>query len=186
MPVDDICLEAMEKMEKTVELLQHNLRMIRTGRASPALVDNIKVEYYGTSTPLRQIANIATPEAELILIRPYDPSAIKDIEKALQTSELGITPQNDGKIIRLVIPPLSEERRRQLAGQVRDMGEEAKIAVRNVRRDANKDLEKEQKAKDISEDEAYNGKDEVQKATKDAEGNVDRIVKEKTDEITTF
>jgi len=186
MPADDICLEAMERMEKSVELLQSNLRMVRTGRASSALVENIKVEYYGASTPLRQIANIATPEAELILIRPYDPTAIKDICKAIQASELGITPQNDGKIVRLVVPSLSEERRGQLAGQVREMGEEAKIAVRNVRRDANKDLEREQKEKVISEDEAYNGKEEIQKAIKESEAKIEAIVKAKAEEITNF
>jgi ribosome recycling factor len=186
MPVEDICLEAMERMEKAVEALQQTMRTLRTGRATPALVDHIRVDYYGSQTPLRQIANIATPEAELILIRPYDPSVVKDICKAIQASEVGIMPQTDGKIIRMVVPPLSEERRRKLATQVRELGEEAKIAIRNVRRDANKHIDSEEKEKLASEDEAANAKEEVQKATKDCEGKVDDLVKAKTAEIMTF
>lgn len=186
MPVDDICLDAIERMEKSVETLQHSLRTVRTGRANPALVDGIKVDYYGAATPLKQIANIAAPEPELIMIRPYDPNAVKDIEKAIQTSDLGITPQNDGKIIRLVIPALSEERRNQLAAQVRDMGEETKIAIRNIRRDANKELDREQKEKIISEDEAFTGKEEIQESTKDSEKRIEDVVKEKSEEILSF
>ena len=121
MPVDDICLDALDRMEKTVEQLRQHLRTVRTGRASAALVDGLKVNYYGSPTPLRQIANIVSPDPQMILIRPYDPSAVKEIEKAIQSSDLGITPQNDGKIIRLVVPPLSGERRRQLAAQVKDL-----------------------------------------------------------------
>ena len=186
MPAEDICLEAIERMEKSVETLQQRFRGVRTGRASAALVDSIRVDYYGSPTPLSQIANIATPDPQLIVIRPFDPSSLKAIEKAIQSSELGITPQSDGKFIRLAVPALSEERRRQLAGQVRDMGEEAKIAIRNIRRDANKDIDREEKEKLISEDEAYEAKDEVQKATKDSESEVDGIVKKKTEEIMSF
>ena len=186
MPVEDICFDAMERMEKSVETLRHNLQTVRTGRASPALVENVKVDYYGAATPLKQIANIAAPEPELIMIRPYDPNAIKDIERAIQTSDVGITPQNDGKIIRLVVPALSEERRKQLASQVREMGEETKIAIRNIRRDANKELDREQKDKTISEDEAYSGKEEIQEATKDSESKIDNIVKDKSEEILSF
>ena len=186
MPAEDICLEAIERMEKSVEALQHRFRGVRTGRASAALVDSVRVDYYGSSTPLGQIANISTPDPQLIVIRPFDPSSLKDIEKAILASELGITPQNDGKFIRLAVPSLSEERRRQLAGQVRDMGEEAKIAIRNIRRDANKEIDREQKEKLISEDEAYDAKEEIQKATKDSETEVDNTVKKKTEEIMSF
>lgn len=184
MPVDDICLEAMERMEKSVETLRQRLRTVRTGRASAGLVDGMRIEYYGALTPLGQIANVATPDPQLIVIRPYDPSVLKEIEKAIQASDLGITPQNDGKFIRLAVPALSEERRRQLASRVRDLGEEAKVAVRNVRRDANKEIDREQKDKKIGEDEAHSGKDEVQKATKEAESQIDEIVEKKTEEIT--
>ena len=184
MPVDDICLEAMERMEKSVETLRQRLRTVRTGRASAGLVDGMRIEYYGALTPLGQIANVATPDPQLIVIRPYDPSVLKEIEKAIQASDLGITPQNDGKFIRLAVPALSEERRRQLASRVRDLGEETKVAVRNVRRDANKEIDREQKDKKIGEDEAHSGKDEVQKATKEAESQIDEIVEKKTEEIT--
>ena len=186
MPADDICLEAMDRMEKSVEALEHKLRTVRTGRASAALVDGIRVDYYGSPTPLRQIANIATPEAQLIVIRPFDPSSAKAIEKAILASEIGITPQNDGKFIRLNVPPLSEERRKRLAAQVRDIGEEAKVAVRNIRRDANKEMDREEKEKTIGEDEAFRGKEEVQKATKDAETRIDGIVERKSEEILRF
>lgn len=186
MPADDICLEAMDRMEKSVEALEHKLRTVRTGRASPALVEGVRVDYYGASTPLKQIANIATPEPQLIVIRPFDPTSAKAIEKAILASEIGITPQNDGKFIRLNVPPLSEERRKRLAAQVRDMGEEAKVAVRNIRRDANKDLDREENDKVVSEDEAYRGKDDVQKATKDAETRIDEIVEKKSQEILTL
>jgi len=186
MSVDDICLEAMDRMEKAVEAVQSRLRTVRTGRASPALVDGIRVDYYGASTPLKQIANVATPDPQLIVIRPFDPSALKEIERAILASDLGITPQNDGKFIRLAVPPLSEERRRQLATQVKDMGEEAKISIRNVRRDANKEIDVLEKDKEISEDEAYAGKEEIQKSTKDSETKVDEVVSKKTQEIMTF
>ena len=168
MSVEDVYLEAGEKMEKAVEVLVHQLRTIRTGRASPALVDSIRVECYGTQSPLSQIANIATPDPQLIVIRPFDPSIVKDVEKAILQSAVGITPSCDRNLVRLAIPPLSEERRRQLASQVKNMGEQSKVAVRNVRRDANRDIDKLKSDSAISEDEAYKGKDDIQELIKES------------------
>jgi len=183
MPADEICLEAEEKMEQAVHFLQGQFRSVRTGRASSGLVDHIKVEYYGASTPLNQMANIATPDPQLIVIRPYDPTALKEIEKALQQSELGINPASDGKLIRLAVPPLSEERRKQIATQIKELSEQSKIAIRNARRDANKAIDKEEKDSLISEDEAHDAKEEVQKLTKEYEGKIDNLVSKKTEEI---
>jgi len=186
MPADDILLDAEERMEKAVDSLGHSLRTVRTGRASPALLDHIRVDYYGSPTPLRQLANIGAPEPQLIVIRPFDPGCIKDIERAVQQSDIGITPQNDGKFIRLVIPPLSEERRKQLASQVREMGEETKVAIRNIRRDANKTADQEKRDGVLAEDEAFRTRDEIQSLTRDYEGKVDEVVKAKSDEVMTF
>ncbi|MEW6357252.1 MAG: ribosome recycling factor [Planctomycetota bacterium] len=183
MPADEICLEAEEKMEEAVEFLHHQFRTVRTGRASTGLVEHIKVDYYGAPTPLNQIASIGTPEPQLIVIRPFDPNALKEIEKAIQQSELGINPTNDGKLIRLAIPPLSEDRRKHIAAQIKEMSEQTKIAIRNARRDANKKLDKEEKDSVISEDEAYRGKDEVQGLTDQYEEKVDALVEKKTAEI---
>ena len=186
MPAEDVYLEASEKMDKAVGALEHQLRTIRTGRASPALVDQIRIEYYGTQTPLKQIANIATPDPQLIVIRPFDPSVTKTIEKALLQSEIGITPNSDGKLIRLAMPPLSEERRKQLANQVRSMGEQARIAIRNIRREANREIEKQQHASELAEDDAYKAKDEIQELTNDSEKKVADIIRRKSDEIMNF
>ncbi|NOZ22790.1 MAG: ribosome recycling factor [Planctomycetes bacterium] len=183
MPADEICLEAEEKMEEAVEFLRTQFRTVRTGRASIGLVDHIKVDYYGAPTPLNQLANIATPEPQLIVIRPFDPNALKDIEKALQQSDLGINPTNDGKLIRLAVPPLSEDRRKHIAAQIKEIAEQTKIAIRNARRDANKHLDKEEKDSVISEDGAFSGKDDIQKLTKQYEEKVDELVEKKTAEI---
>ena len=183
MPADEICLEAEEKMEEAVDFLHNQFRTVRTGRASTGLVEHIKVDYYGAPTPLNQLANIATPEAQLIVIRPFDPNALKDIENALQQSDLGINPMSDGKLIRLAVPPLSEDRRKQIATQIKDIAEQTKIAIRNARRDANKHLDKEKKDSAISEDEAYDGKDEVQKLTNQYEQKTDELVEKKIAEI---
>lgn len=183
MPVDDVLMEAEDRMEKAVGHLVEEYRGVRTGRASSGLVEHIKVDYYGSPTPLKQLANIGTPEPQLIVIKPYDPSSLKDIEKALLASDLGVTPQGDGKVIRLQIPPLSEERRRQLTHHAKEMAEEAKISIRNARRDANKVLEQEKKAGTIPEDEMYRGKDEVQEATGTFEKKVEEHLKKKSDEI---
>jgi len=186
MALDDICLEAEEKMDKAVNVLREGLRAIRTGRATTALVDRIKVDYYGTPTPLLQIAHVSAPEPQMIVIRSYDPGALKEIERAIQQSSLGINPVNDGKFIRIVIPPLSEERRKQLASQVRKMGEESKIAIRNVRRDANRHIDRAQKESEISEDDAYRGKEDVQETTHEYEGKVGELVDAKATEIMEF
>src|SRR5690606_28694323 len=145
MPVDDVLLECEEQMEKAVEHLRHELRGIRTGRASPALVEHLQVEYYGAPTALKSIAAISVPEATQLLIKPFSPQDVKAIEKAINDSKLGLTPHSDGKQIRLMLPPLSQERRQQLANQAKQHAEQAKVSVRNARRDANKTLESEQK-----------------------------------------
>ena len=186
MSADDVYLEAADKMEKAVSALEHQLRPIRTGRASAALVDHVRVDYYGAQTPLGQIANIATPDPQLIVIRPFDPTALKAIEKAILQSELGVTPNSDGKLIRLAIPPLSEERRRQLASQVKQMGEQAKVAIRNVRRDAKRDIEKLEEDGQISEDQSFKAVEDLQELTKESEGKTDEVVKRKSEEIMKF
>ena len=156
--------EYSEKMQKSFDFLKEDLASIRAGRANPHVLDKIKVDYYGTPTPLNQVGNISVPEARIIQIAPWDKALIKDIEKALMTSELGITPSNDGAIIRLVFPELTEERRKQLAKDIRKKGEDAKVAVRNVRRDGNDALKK-LKGSDVSEDEINDLNEELQKLT---------------------
>ena len=150
MAMDDILLDAEEKMEHAVDYLHKELRGIRTGRASAGLVDHIKVDYFGSPTDLRQLATIATPDATLIVIKPFDPGSIKDIEKAIFASDLGITPSVDGKVIRLSVPPLSGERRTQIAAQIKKMAEQTRVAIRNARREANKEIDKEQKDSELT------------------------------------
>ncbi|HID86131.1 MAG TPA: ribosome recycling factor [Anaerolineae bacterium] len=157
--IDDVLKEAEARMEKAVEALRHDLATIRTGRASPALVEWLKVEYYGTLTPLHQLAAISVPEPRLLVIRPWDPNVLPFIEKAILKSDLGLTPANDGKIIRLAIPPLTEERRRELVRLTHKRVEEARIAIRNCRRDALEDLRDLEKEKLISEDDFYRARD---------------------------
>jgi ribosome recycling factor len=183
MPMDEILLNCEEKMESAVAYLREEFRGMRTGRASAGLVDHIKVDYYGSPTDLRQLANIAVPEPTMIMLKPFDPSTIKDIEKAILAANIGLTPMVDGKIIRLSIPSLSTERREQLAAQTRKISEATRIAIRNGRRDANKVIDKEQKDSILTEDDAKKGKDDVQKLTKKYEGNVTAILDAKTVEI---
>ena len=185
MPADDILLECEEHMEKAVEHLRHELRGIRTGRASPALVENIKVDYYGSPTDLRSIAAISVPEATQILIKPFSPQDLKSIEKAINDSKIGLTPHSDGKQLRLMLPPLSQERRLQLAGQCKALAEDAKIRIRNARRDANKLADTEQKAGDMTEDEANGAKEQIQELTKNYEKKVDDLIEHKKSEIMT-
>jgi ribosome recycling factor len=166
-----------------VEYFRKELRGIRTGRASVGLVDHIKVDYYGSPTDLRQLASISTPEATLILIKPFDPGSLRDVERAIQASSLGITPSTDGKVIRLAIPPLSGERRQQLTAQVRKMAEAVRVTVRNARRDGNKELDRQQKASEITEDQADKGKEETQKLTDTYEAKVNDILGAKIKEI---
>jgi len=183
MPSHPICNDAEQKMQKAMEVMTNEFRGIRTGRASPALVDNIKVEYYGSPTPLKQIANISVPEPRMIIIKPYDQSSLGAIEKAIMTSDAGVNPNNDGKLIRLNLPPLSEERRKQLSKVARDTAEKTKVAVRNIRRDGIKLVEDEEKKKTITEDAKFKLKDELQKLTEKYEKQIDENVSKKTAEI---
>ena len=186
MDYDEIYLDAEERMDKAVQHLREVLRGIRTGRATPGLVDTMKVDYYGSPTPLKQIANIAIPEPRMIMIKPFDPGSLKDIEKAIASSDLGINPASDGKIIRLQIPPLSEERRKQLASLVKERAEEGRVSLRNVRRDANKSADAAEKDGEMSEDEARKCRDDIQELIKSYESKVDAELKKKTEEIMTI
>ena len=177
--------ECTNKMSKTVEFLRQELRGIRTGRAHPGLVEHIKIEVasYGSTMELRELATISVPDPATLLVKPFDPTTLKDIERGLQTSDFGVTPQNDGKAIRLPLPPLSGERRQQLVGQVRKMAEAQKVAVRNARRDANKAVDSAEKEKTVSEDEAKSLKDRIQKLTKKHEDEIDATLAAKAKEI---
>ena len=186
MPVDDILLECEEHMEKATTHLQQELRGIRTGRATPAIVEHIKVDYYGTPTDLKSIASISIPEATQIIVKPFSPGDLKAIEKAIGESKIGLTPHSDGKQLRMSLPPLSQERRLQLVGQCKGFIEAAKIAIRNARRDANKAVETEQKAGDLTEDEAERGKEQVQELTKQYESRADQMFEHKKEEILTI
>lgn len=181
--IDDALDELRQRMVKSVEVLQDDLIGIRTGRASPALLERLSVEYYGTMTPLNQMASITAPEPRLLVIKPWDPSALHDIERAILKSDLGLTPMNDGKLIRLSIPRLTEERRRELVKVVAKRVEEARVSIRNLRRDALQDLKDFENEKMISEDEFYRGKDKVQELTDEFIKQVDEIGKRKETEV---
>ena len=183
MPYDDIYLDASDRMDKAVGHLREQFRTVRSSRATPGLVENVRVEYYGTHTPLRQLATIAIPDPQLIVIKPYDPSSTDAVNRAILTSELGLTPSVDGKIIRLTVPPLSEERRLKLAAQLRDVAEEARVAIRNIRRDANKQADAEKKDGSLPEDDAFRLKDDIQELTTDHEKAVSDALDAKTAEI---
>lgn len=183
MPLDDILLDSEEHMENAVEHLKHELRGIRTGRASPGLVEHIKVDYYGSPTDLRSIAAISVPEATQLLIRPFSPQDLHAIEKAINDSKIGLTPHSDGKQLRLTLPSMSQERRLQLVGQCKQHAETAKVQIRNARRDANKLIDTEEKGGLIPEDEASEGKEKTQELTKDYEAKVDALIEHKRQEI---
>ena len=183
MATDDILLDVEEKMEGAVDYLRKELRGIRTGRASSGLVDHIKVDYYGSPTDLRQLATISTPDATLIVVKPFDPSSLKEIERAIQASDLGITPATDGKVIRLPVPSLSMERRQQLANQTKKMAEATRVAIRNARRDANKFVDTQEKDGDPTEDDAKDAKEQIQKLTDKYEEEVTTVLDAKTKEI---
>lgn len=174
-----------DKMEKSYEVLLDEYASIRAGRANPHVLDKLRVDYYGTPTPLQQVANISVPEPRMILIQPWERKLIKDIEKAILTSDLGINPNNDGSSIRLVFPELTEERRKELAKDVKKKGENTKVAVRNIRRDANDVIKKMEKAGDISEDELAEGEEKIQKMTDKMIERIDKAVEAKTKEIMT-
>ena len=173
------------KMTRTLDTLAEELSAIRAGRANPHVLDRITIDYYGTQTPLQQVANITVPEARIIQIQPWEPKLIKDITKAIQTSDLGINPNNDGKSVRLVFPELTEERRKEIAKDVKKKGEEAKVAVRNVRRDAMDSFKKMKKAEDISEDEIKDLEDDTQKLTDQYIKKIDAAVEAKVKEVMT-
>ena len=183
MSTDEILLNVEEKMEKAVDVLKKQLGGIRTGRATPGLVDSIKVEAYGSLSPIKQLATIGAPEPQQIVIRPYDAGTIKDIEKAIIASDLGLAPQNDGRVVRLNIPPLSTEVRKKMVARVKDLGEEAKVSIRNIRRDGNKDAEKAEKDKEISEDQRDDAKDQIQELTKKYEAKVIEMTKSREAEV---
>jgi ribosome recycling factor len=183
MAVKEIVQENKAKMNKAVEVLADELRAVRTGRASTGLVENIKADYYGTPTPIKIIAALSTPQHDMIMIKPFDPGSVKEIEKAIKNSDLSLAPIVDRGLIRLVIPPLNEERRRELVTKVKQMGELAKVSIRNIRRDAIKHLEKQQKDKVITEDDLQHGKKQIDDITKEYIDKVDSAVKSKSDEI---
>jgi len=184
--IESIYEETRESMEKALDALKRELKRLRTGRASLSILDGIKVDYYGTMTPLNQMATLAVPESRLITIQPWDGSVIKEIEKALLKSDLGLTPSNDGKIIRIVIPPLTEERRKELVKVVHKMCEDYKISLRNIRRDSNDLLKSMKKDGEISEDDLYKAQDQVQKITDEQIKLIDACFKDKEKEILEF
>ena len=185
MDVDELLLDTEEKMERTVKVFIEELRMVRTSRASPALVETIRVDYYGTQTPIKQLATVTTPDPQMILIKPFDPSSAGAVDKAIQKADIGLNPIADKGLVRVPVPPLSEERRKQLAGQVKKMAEETKIALRNIRRDANKEFDRAVKDKKapLSEDEAEDGKKQVQDLISDYEQKTNDAYEKKAGEI---
>ena len=183
MSVDTVMASIKDNMEKALSHLQKEFRLTRTGRATPALVEGVRVNAYGAEVPLKQCATISVPEARQLMLKPFDLGLLKEIEKALLGSDLGVTPQNDGKIIRLTFPPLTEERRKKLAQSVKSQGEEAKVVIRNARRDGIKGIEDLEKKKEISEDDLKKSKDGVQDLVKEYEKKVDQEVDKKSKEI---
>ncbi len=184
--INSVYEETKDRMGKTIIALSNELKKVRTGRASLSLLDGIRVDYYGTLTPLNQMATLSVPESRLITIQPWDATVIKDIEKAIMKSDLGLTPSSDGKIIRISIPPLTEERRKQLGKVVSKICEDYKVAARNIRRDSNELLKGFKKDGDISEDEAFKAQDKVQDITNEYTGKIDEVYKEKEKEILEF
>ncbi|GAB4543450.1 MAG: ribosome recycling factor [Thermodesulfovibrionia bacterium] len=179
----DIKKKVKEKMDKAIDALRKDLASIRTGRASLSILDDILVDYYGTPTPINHLATLAVPESRLITIQPWEPKMIQEIEKAIQKSDLGLNPTNDGKVIRIAIPPLTEERRRQIVKHVHKRGEEARIAIRNIRRDANEEAKRLEKERHISEDDTKRLIEEIQKVTDSYIQKVEEVIKHKEDEV---
>ena len=183
MTTDEILLDTEERMEKAVNVFRDELRGLRTGRATPALVDSLRIEYYGSPTPLKQLAVISTPDPQQIVIRPHDPGCLKDIEKAIRASDLGMSPTNDGKMIRLQVPPMSGEQRQKMVTRIKKSAEEAKVSCRNIRRDGNKHFDQAKKSKQMTEDERDRGKEEVQSLLKRYEERVGEMADKKAKEI---
>ncbi len=180
---DEIILETSDKMKKGVEFFAESLRGLRTGRTTPALVENIRVDAYGSPMPLNQLATISSPDARSLAVKPFDPSMCGAIEKAILKSDIGITPESDGKVVRLNVPMMSQEQRDKMTHRVKELAEEARVTVRNIRRDANKSVEAARKAGDLSEDLERDTKDEVQKLTKDSEAEIDKVSEARIKEI---
>ena len=183
MVAEETLLDAEDRMEKAIGVLANNLSGIRTGRATPGLVDSLKVEVYGSQTPLKQLASIGTPEPQQIVVRPYDTGTIKEIEKAIVASDLGLNPQNDGRIIRLNVPALSTEVRKKMVSRIKELSEDAKISIRNIRRDANKAADQAQKDKELTEDDRDRLKDQVQDLTKKFETQAGEMAKAREAEV---
>ena len=183
MTSEEILFDCEERMEKAVKVFADELRGLRTGRATPALVDSLRVEYYGSPTPLKQMAQISTPDPQSIVVRPFDPSVLKDIEKAIRSSDLGMSPNNDGKMIRLTVPPMSGEQRQKMVTRIKKSAEDAKVSCRNVRRDANKAFDAAEKGKEMTEDERDKGKEEVQTLLKRYEDKITELADKKSKEI---
>lgn len=183
MSAEEILLDTEDRMEKAVDVLKKTLAGIRTGRANPGLVDSLRVEVYGSPTPIKQIASVSAPEPTQIVIRPYDPSTIKDIEKAIIAGDLGLNPSNDGRVVRINVPQLSGEVRKKMVSRIKELGEEAKVSIRNIRRDANKAAETAAKDKTIGEDTRDDIKDEVQDLTKKFETKVNNMSKQRESEV---
>jgi ribosome recycling factor len=183
MPTDDIIADATERMEKAIEVLKKNLGGIRTGRANPGLVDSLRVDVYGSPTPIKQVAQVGAPEPTQIVIRPYDTNIIKEIEKAIVASDLGFNPQNDGRVVRINIPPLSGDVRKKMVSRIKELSEEAKVSIRNVRRDGNKAADQQEKDKEISEDQRDDIKNEIQDLTKKYESLATEVAKSRESEV---
>src|SRR5881392_2620681 len=183
MTSDDILLDCEERMEKAVNVFRDELRGLRTGRATPALVDTLRVEYYGSPTQLRQLAQISCPDPRSIVIKVHDPTALKDVEKAIRSSDLGMAPNNDGKLIRLQVPAMSGEQRKKLVARIKKSSEDAKVSCRNIRRDANKQFDVAEKAKEMTEDDRDKGKESVQSLLKSFEDKVTEMADKKSKEI---
>jgi ribosome recycling factor len=183
MNADEILFDAEERMDKAISVLKSSLSGIRTGRANPGLVDSLRVDVYGSTSPIKQLASIGVPEPTQIVIRPFDPSTLKDIEKAIIASDLGFNPQNDGRLIRINIPALSTETRRKMVGRVKELAEEARISIRNIRRDGNKAADQAEKAKAMSEDDRDTTKESIQDLTKSYEDKINDLAKAKEIEV---
>jgi ribosome recycling factor len=181
--IDELLADARERMQKSVESMRNELSTVRTGRASPHLLDRVQVDYYGTQTPVKQLAQVAATDARLLTVTPYDKSSISAIEKAVMESDLGLTPSNDGNVIRLQIPELTEERRKELVKVVHGIAEDGKVAVRNIRRDVIQDLRELKKEGEAGEDEEHHGETELQKHTDSSVGEIDSLLKGKEEEI---
>lgn len=181
--IDEILLDSEERMQKTIEVLRKDFASLRAGRANPAILNRVQVDYYGVPTPINQMANISAPEPRLLIIQPWDKSTIPNIEKAILKSDLGLNPSSDGTVIRIAIPQLTQERRKELVKTIKKKAEEAKIGIRNIRRDANDDVKALEKSKEITEDECKKAQDDVQKTTDKYIAEIDKILNKKEEEI---